>query len=267
MTRYFTFASPVRAVLSRTMPALMLGVALACATGAADAKTNPKVQAHASSKHKAKAGSKQAKSKAPHAKPVIRSGATTTSASEATAASTERLVGEFAPFVGSHSDTESLITTLRSGRPTSDHGPAAVAPVTGPMGYGEVRLALKLAQGALKQQGIASPNADQISAALHGGTVQTEQGPQTLPGVLMQREQGAGWAAIAQTYNMSPEDMVPPTQAGRHQAAGGGGTARQAQAKHGKPAKHAKGAKAAKSGKAHSGGKPAKAATAKKKHK
>ncbi len=260
MNRYFTFASPLRAVLFRAMPALMLGAALVCAAGAAEAKTKPKASAHAASKHKAKASAKHSKVKVAHAKPVVRSGATATSASEATAASTERLVSEFAPLVGSNADTESLVTTLRSGRPTSDRGPAAVVPVTGPLGYGEVRLALKLAQGALKQQGINQPNPDQLSAALHGGRVMTAQGEQTLPGVLLQREQGDGWAAIAQGYNMTPEDMMPPARTGPRKA-----TAERQQA-HAKTGKAAKGAKA-KAGKSAKATKSAKAGVAKKKRK
>jgi len=263
-----SYASPFRAVPSRWVSALVLGLVLACAGGAAEAKTKPKTAGkHPVAKHAGKHSSKHGKAKAPHAKAVVRSGATTTSASEATAASTERLVSEFAPFVGSHAETESLVTTLRSGRPTSDHGPAGLVPVTGAMGYGEVRLALKLAQGALKQQGIGAPNPDQISAALHGGTVQTPQGEQTLPGVLMQRQQGAGWAAIAQTYNMSPEDMMPPPHMAAHRSAASDSGSRKAHGKHGKAVKGSKAGKTAKAGRAGKPGKGAKAAPAKKKHK
>ena len=263
---------PPRALPFRLLPALLLGLVLACPGGAAEAATKHRATGkHHASRHSGKHTAKHGKAKSPHAAPVVRSGNTSTSTSEATAASTERLVSEFAPFLGSHADTEALVTTLRSGRPTSDRGPASLVPVTGPMGYGEVRLALKLAQGALKQQGINAPSPEQISAALHGGSIQTAQGAQALPGVLMQRQQGEGWAAIAQTYNMSPEDMMPPPHMASHRSAAApeAGTRKA----HGKNAKGRKGGKTtkvnkiSKPAKTSKSGKGAKAASAKKKHK
>lgn len=232
--------------MSRALMAACLGVALACAGGMAEAKTKHPT----TSKSSVKAKGKQASAKRSKVKSVVRS-APAVSASEATAASTERLVAEFAPFVGSRGDTESLVTTLRSGRATSDTGPAGHAPATGPMGYGEVRLALKLAQGALKQQGVTAPTPEQISAALHGGRLLTEQGEQTLPGVLPQRQQGAGWAAMAQEYGLSTEDMMPPPRSPAARAASASATshAKAKAAKGGKSSKAAKTAKA-KAGKA-----------------
>ena len=232
--------------MSRALMAACLGVALACAGGAAEAKTKHPTTSKSSAKTKAKG--KQASAKRSKVKSVVR-GAPAVSSSEATAASTERLVAEFAPFVGSRGDTESLVTTLRSGRATSDTGPAGHVPATGPMGYGEVRLALKLAQGALKQQGVTAPTPEQISAALHGGRLQTEQGEQTLPGVLPQRQQGAGWAAMAQDYGLSTEDMMPPPRSPAARAASGRATSH---AK-GKAAKGGKSSKAAKTTKAKAG--------------
>lgn len=245
-------ASPVRAMLLRPLLAACLGVALACTGGWAEAKTK-----HSHAKHQ-KVAHKVARHKAT---PVVLSSNGAASASQATAASNERLVTEFSPFVGSKGDAESLVATLRSGRATSESGPAGQAPATGPMGYGEVRLALKLAQGALKQQGITAPNPDQLSAALHGGKVVTVQGEQALPGVLPQRHQGAGWAAMAQEYGLSAEDMMPPPHMAAHKAA-------KAQA-HGKAAKGSKAAKGGKASKASKfGGKSGARAKApvKKKH-
>ncbi|WP_296509386.1 hypothetical protein [Rhodoferax sp.] len=126
------------------------------------------------------------------------------------AASTERLIAEFGGWIGNHHDADQLITTLRSGRPTATAGAASREPATGALGYGEVRLALKLAQGALAQQGVAYPDAAQLQAALHGGVLHTAQGEQTLEGVLPLKAQGTGWATMADRYGLTTEDMLPP---------------------------------------------------------
>ncbi len=126
------------------------------------------------------------------------------------AAATERLLAEFGAWIGNPQEADQLVTALRSGRSTAAEGAASVAPATGPMGYGEARLALKLAQGALAQQGVASPDAAQLQAALHGGTLRTPQGEQVMEGVLPQKAQGIAWAAMAQRYGLRTEDLLPP---------------------------------------------------------
>lgn len=126
------------------------------------------------------------------------------------AASTERLISEFGGWIGDRHDADQLVTTLRSGRPTATEGAASITPATGPLGYGEVRLALKLAQGALAQQGVQYPDSAQLRAALHGGSLRTAQGEQMMDGVLPQKTQGVGWAAMAERYGLSMEDMLPP---------------------------------------------------------
>lgn len=125
---------------------------------------------------------------------------------------TERLVTEFAPWLGSPHEAEILAQSLRSGQPTGS-GAASVVPATGALAYGEARLALKLAQATLAQEGIAQPNAAQLQAALHGGTLDTAAGPKALPGVLPQRAQGQSWGAMAQGVGLSVEDLIPPRAA------------------------------------------------------
>jgi hypothetical protein len=128
----------------------------------------------------------------------------------------ERLVAEFTPWLGNRDDTEALVNTLRSGQPARPTGAASVGPATGPMGYGEARLALKMAQGTLAQQGVAQPDTEQLRAALHGGVADTPGGVQELPGVLPLRAQGMGWAAIAERSGVPVADlMVPPPKAPR----------------------------------------------------
>lgn len=126
------------------------------------------------------------------------------------AASTERLIAEFGSWIGNPHDADQVVTTLRSGRPTATAGAASLEPATGPLGYGEVRLALKLAQGALAQQGVTAPNASQLQAALHGGALLTPQGEQMMDGVLPQKAQGTAWATMAGRYGLTTEDLLPP---------------------------------------------------------
>ncbi|CAM8637212.1 hypothetical protein MCEZEM1_00076 [Comamonadaceae bacterium] len=126
------------------------------------------------------------------------------------AASTERLIAEFGSWIGNPHDADQVVTTLRSGRPTATAGAASLEPATGPLGYGEVRLALKLAQGALAQQGVTAPNASQLQAALHGGSLLTPQGEQMMDGVLPQKAQGTAWATMAGRYGLTTEDLLPP---------------------------------------------------------
>jgi hypothetical protein len=126
------------------------------------------------------------------------------------AASTERLIAEFGSWIGNPHDADQVVTTLRSGRPTATTGAASLEPATGPLGYGEVRLALKLAQGALAQQGVTVPNASQLQAALHGGALLTPQGEQMMDGVLPQKAQGTAWATMAGRYGLTTEDLLPP---------------------------------------------------------
>lgn len=130
----------------------------------------------------------------------------------------DRLIAEFTPWLGNRDDTEALVNTLRSGQPTRPNGAAGVGPATGPMGYGEARLALKMAQSTLAQQGVTQPNTEQLRAALHGGAAETPSGVQELPGVLPLRAQGMGWAAIAQRSNVPIEDLMVPPPRQPHQA-------------------------------------------------
>lgn len=175
----------------------------------------------------------------------------------------QRLVAEFSPWIGNPQDTEMLVHSLLGGQPAGS-GAASVAPATGALGYGEARLALKLAQNTLAQEGITQPSAAQLQAALHGGALDTANGSKQLPGVLPQRAQGQSWGAMAQSAGMSVEDLIPPKSVGQRKTHA---------SKHSKNAKAGKktGKHAKATGKAGAGKKtkaaPAKATAAKKKHK
>jgi len=127
-----------------------------------------------------------------------------------------RLVSGFSGFAGSEQNARSLVTGLRQGNAitlnaTGTEGSGAgesvtFTPATRPMGYGNVRIALALAQEQLAQNGITQPTPDQIRAALAGGTLASgvgEPGTTTrLQGVLQMRADGMGWGRIAQSMDV-----------------------------------------------------------------
>src|SRR5690348_9152307 len=142
-----------------------------------------------------------------------------TTATTTTSTSTEatRLANRYASFAGSESNAEALVNALRDGTSatldttttttvTNPDGstststtttPTAIQPATGKMGWGNVNVALALAQDELKQMGITQPTTDQINAVLNGGTVTLADGTtQTMQGVLALRAEGEGWGQI-----------------------------------------------------------------------
>ncbi len=147
-------------------------------------------------------------------------GATTT-ASITTAGATrveDKIASEFAVFAGSQDNARSLVTGLRQGGEITLVAPSAQAgtgttgtstsgtgttftPPTRPMGYGNVRISLALAQEQLIRVGVTQPTADQLKAALVGGTVTSGSGSTAttteFQGVLQMRAQGMGWGQIA----------------------------------------------------------------------
>lgn len=124
-----------------------------------------------------------------------------------------RISASFTQWAGSADNAEALTSGLREGTPvnlmsTAPDGSLAITgftPATGPMGYGNVRISLALAQEQLAGLGISQPTPDQLVAALNGGTI-TYVGPDgaltttTLRGVLEMRASGMGWGEIAQAY-------------------------------------------------------------------
>ena len=97
-------------------------------------------------------------------------------------------------------------TTATTGGSTSPGGTTTTTtydPPTGKMGWGNVKIALALAQDSLARAGITKPTAEQLQAALNGGdvTVKNADGTTTtttLKGVLQMRASGMGWGQIAQ---------------------------------------------------------------------
>ncbi|HET9403888.1 MAG TPA: hypothetical protein VFO57_04860 [Burkholderiales bacterium] len=159
-----------------------------------------------------------------------------------------RLVGSFSGFAGSDDNAQSLVTGLRQGSEITltaagtggQAGETATfTPPTRPMGYGNVRISLALAQESLAQNGITQPTPEQLKAALAGGTIATgtgEAGATTqLPGILQMRADGMGWGQIANSMGVKlghvisgrtgqPAPDAPSTAASTAAGAGAGVT-------------------------------------------
>jgi hypothetical protein len=138
------------------------------------------------------------------------------------------LAASFTDFAGSPQNSASLVNGLRTGSPITLTDPIAVggpppvsttfSPPTKPMGYGNVRIALSLAQAQLASQGITNPTATELQGALMGTTVTGPGGTTTTDGVLQMRASGMGWGQIArsQGYKLGPimsgrQTFVTPT--------------------------------------------------------
>jgi hypothetical protein len=126
-----------------------------------------------------------------------------------------KISADYATFAGSPANADALVTGLRSGTAitlTSTDAKGVVTsttftPPTGKMGYGNVYTSLALAKQQLAGLGITNPTAQQIEAALAGGTVTSSSGQTTqLTGILQLRSQGMGWGQIANSlgYKLGP---------------------------------------------------------------
>ncbi len=114
----------------------------------------------------------------------------------------EKLSSEFSSFLGD--DSTAVVTGLRAGTPfdlTSTTTTTTVNSPTGPMGFGNVKITLTLAEAQLSQYGITQPTPEQLQAALLGGTIMTGSGTSAtttdIQGVLTLRSQGMGWGDIS----------------------------------------------------------------------
>lgn len=126
-----------------------------------------------------------------------------------------KISSDFSGFAGSTANADALVGGLRNGTAvtlssTDAKGvttSTAFTPPTGKMGYGNVYTSLALAKQQLAGLGITDPSAQQIQAALVGGTVIGANGQSTtLTGVLTLRAQGMGWGQIAHSlgYKLGP---------------------------------------------------------------
>lgn len=123
-----------------------------------------------------------------------------------------KIAGNFTSLAGSEENALALVNALRTGEtvqltyaPTGASTTPTVGtidPATGQMGWGNVKIALALAQDQLSRLGITNPTAEQLQAALNGGDVIVTNADgstttTTLRGVLQMRADGMGWGNIA----------------------------------------------------------------------
>jgi len=123
---------------------------------------------------------------------------------------------QYLSLAGSHENLANITNGLRTGGnitllgATTD-GTATTGSTlsftspTKPMGYGNITHTLDYANRQLTAAGITSPTADQLKAALVGGTVTNSAGESiTMQGVLQLRSQGMGWGQIAHSLGIPP---------------------------------------------------------------
>ena len=126
------------------------------------------------------------------------------------AAVVDRISDSFTAFAGSDDNALALVLGLRSGseislvtvdETTNTSTTTTFTPAAGPMGYGNVYIALGLAEASLDSLGLDSPTAADIEAALNGGIVTVGTGDTStmveISGVLALRADGAGWGKVA----------------------------------------------------------------------
>lgn len=118
---------------------------------------------------------------------------------------TNKFASDFITFIGSQEEAAAVINGLRNGTPILLDG-TTITPPAQSMGYGNTYISLSLAKAQLARYGITEPTAEQLDAALTGGTITVTKVAAdgtvtsktvTLDGILTQRAAGMGWGQIA----------------------------------------------------------------------
>lgn len=144
-----------------------------------------------------------------------------------------RLSSQFATFAGSDTNSQALVDGLRNGTEvtldavttnpdgTTTTSQVAFQPATSQLGYGNVKIALSLAEASLAAAGITDPTAAELAAALNGGTLTLADGTTVdLQGVLAARAAGEGWGQIANAMGFKLGDVMRSPKAVGSAAAG-----------------------------------------------
>ena len=124
----------------------------------------------------------------------------------AQAQSEGQLIERYAGLAGSEANARILVTGLRDGEDFKI-GSTSFDPPTGKMGYGNVNIALSLAEKSLPE----NPSPAQLKAALIGTSAK--------PGILAQRADGQGWGQIAQSMGFKLGEVMRSPKAGERVAA------------------------------------------------
>ena len=108
---------------------------------------------------------------------------------------------------GGDTTTTGAVTTADSGTQAGSADPAPETPTdlpTATMGYGNVRLTLRLAEAQFEKMGIQQPTNEELSAMLLGGNI----GETQYQGILNQRAAGEGWGQIAKSYDFKVGQLM-----------------------------------------------------------
>ena len=104
------------------------------------------------------------------------------------------------------------VTTADSGTQTGSADTVPETPTdlpTGTMGYGNVRLSLRLAQAEFDRLELGrSPTNEELSAMLLGGEINGVDGTTLYEGILNQRAAGEGWGQIAKSYDFKVGQLM-----------------------------------------------------------
>ena len=141
--------------------------------------------------------------------------ATTTEPNKGQVLVATKIASNFTNLAGSEENALALVNALRKGTDatltttTAGTGGApgtttqnTITVPTKPMGWGNVKHALALAQDQLARAGITNPTAAQLQTALNGGTLTVTNADgttttTTVKGILTMRADGMGWGNIA----------------------------------------------------------------------
>jgi len=126
-----------------------------------------------------------------------------------------KLTQEFSEFLGGEEQAATVIDGLRQGKafslnleatdtPPTDVSTSSIEPPTQTMGYGNVKMTLKLAQETLSEIGITQPTNEQLSAVFLGGEINGQQ----VEGILSMRADGMGWGEISHQYDMKVGQLM-----------------------------------------------------------
>jgi hypothetical protein len=122
------------------------------------------------------------------------------------------VISDFTEFAGSVDNATALVEGLRIGGEVvmleRDETVVRFTSPVGPLGYGNISVALSLAQTNLAIYGLFEPGAQQVASALVGGEVLIEGEVLNLPGVLNMRAQGMQWSHIAEELGFTLADAM-----------------------------------------------------------
>ena len=117
----------------------------------------------------------------------------------------DQLVKQYSDFAGSEANSKSLVDGLRDGKEvklTDGKTTTTFKPATGKMGYGNVKIALALAEADLRKQGVKDPTPEQIKAEMSK--------------ILQERADHKGWGQIAQERGFKVGDLMRSDKAERN---------------------------------------------------